>query len=197
MNLSDSVCRSDSHNVVTTEQSTANFTTIGSAYSCFIVTLMESMADILSMMRNQGINVEGFEAEAEDIWESLDNMSKKNPEEYRDFIRSQYENSLMPQKEQNGEVESTAPNNSTECDRFFRPIAGFAIKSKTSRGDGIKVRFEDDGKIIFINFCSHPAIEAPLDQNGHYVDTRDLYLKKSADGLKVANHLTSKCSHNI
>ena len=143
------------------------------------------MVEILSMMKSQGINVEGFEAEAEDIWESLDDMSKKNPEEYRDFIRSQYESSLTSQGDQNEEEKSTATNMPTESDRFFRPIAGFSIKSKTSAGDGIKVRFADDGKIIFINFCSHPAIEAPLDRMGHHIGTRNLSQMTSADGLKV------------
>lgn len=148
------------------------------------------------MIKSQGINVEGFEAEAEDIWESLDEMSKKNPEEYRDFIRSQYESSLTSEGEENGEAESTASNMPTESDRFFRPIAGFSIKSKTSGGDGIKVRFAGDGKIIFINFCSHPAIEAPLDRNGHHIEARYLCQKISADGLKVAHCFSYWCHHS-
>ena len=156
------------------------------------------MCEILAMMRDQGIGVEteGFLAEAEDIWESLDNMSNRNPEEYYDFIRSQYESSLISEKEQSKGVQSAAPDVSTECDdRFFRPIAGFSIKSKTTSGDGIKVRFEGDGKVIFINFCSHPAIEAPLDSNGHHVEIRDLCLKNSADGLQVGNHFCYSCCH--
>jgi hypothetical protein len=37
-------------------------------------------------------------------------------------------------------------------------------------GDGMKVRGEGEGKVLFINFCSHPAIEAPKDSNGKEVD---------------------------
>ena len=51
----------------------------------------ESISEILAMMKKQGVDVSGFEAEAEDIWRSLNDMSERDPDEYRNFIASQME----------------------------------------------------------------------------------------------------------
>lgn len=152
----------------------------------------------------QGINLDGFEAEAEDIWKSLDNMSENDPDEYRKFIQNQYQDSLeedakgakdktgaanpnnpSTNNSSNGSKASKEEKKSEDEDRFFRPIVGFSIKTKTSDGDGLKVRAEGDGKELYINFCSHPAIEAPIDRNGKPVDMRDFYRQRLPDGLQV------------
>lgn len=148
-----------------------------------------SMAEILAMMKKQGMNVDGFEAEAEDIWKGLDEMSANDPDEYRKFIQNQY------QESKNDTASSkTAPNQSqsraTEKesageDRFFRPNVGFSIKSRTSGGDGLQIRGDGDGKDLYINFCHHPAIEAPLDRHGKAVEMKDFYRLRPPDGLQV------------
>lgn len=145
------------------------------------------MVDVLEMMKKQGINIDGFEAEAEDIWSSLNSMSEKDPEEYRKFIQSQYEESktdVNASPQSSGHSKQPATQKSDE-DRFFRPVAGFSISTKTSGGDGIKIRGEGEGKQLFINLCSHPAIEAPLDSNGRPAEMRDFYRIQSAEGLQV------------
>ena len=158
---------------------------------------MSSMVDVLAMMKKQGINIDGFEAEAEDIWSSLNNMSEKDPDEYRKFIQSQYEESkseLHTSYSSSGQLNQPAKQKSDE-DRFFRPVAGFSILTRTSGGDGIKIRGDGEGKALFINFCSHPAIEAPLDRNGRAAEMRDFYRTQSAEGLQVENFVCRKCIH--
>lgn len=143
------------------------------------------MTDIIAMMKKQGINMDGFEAEAEDIWKSLDDMSAKDPDEYRKFIQNQYEESQEEDSKSSGTASSSSETKSATEERFFRPTAGFSMKTKTSGGDGIKIRGDGDGKVLYLNFCSHPAIEAPLDRNGRPADTKDSYRLVTMDGLQV------------
>lgn len=150
---------------------------------------MTAMVDVFEMMKKQGINIEGFEAEAEDIWSSLNSMSEKDPDEYRKFIQSQYEESKTDSdasRKSSGHSKQAATQKSDE-DRFFRPVAGFSISTRTSGGDGLKIRGDGEGKGLFINFCSHPAIEAPLDCSGRPAEMRDFYRTRSAEGLQVEN----------
>lgn len=153
----------------------------------------ESIAEILAMMKKQGVDVSGFEAEAEDIWRSLNDMSERDPDEYRNFIASQMEDmkanatpssssaipTSMP-KMVPGVKPSTSSSSSSstsassgvgagtgagvgasgggaaqEEEKFFRPKAGFSVTTKTTSGDGLKVRMEGQGKTLFINFCQH------------------------------------------
>jgi hypothetical protein len=157
---------------------------------------MESMAEILLMMKKQGINVDGYEAEAEDIWNSLETMAEKDPYGYREFIQNQYKESVTETKSSNSAAGSSsipATATSDKEDRFFRPLPGFSIKTRSSGGDGLKIRAEGDGKEFFINFCSHPIIEAPIDSNGHSIEISQFDRRSSADGLQVAkfHHLFS------
>ena len=148
-----------------------------------------SMADILAMMKKQGMNVDGFEAEAEDIWTGLDKMSANDPDEYRKFIQNQYQeskNDTTSSKTPSNWTRSQAPEEESVAeDRFFRPKVGFSIKSRTSGGDGLQIRGDGDGKDLYINFCHHPAIEVPLDRHGKAVDMKDFYRLRSPDGLQV------------
>lgn len=147
------------------------------------------MAEILMMMKKQGINVDGYEAEAEDIWSSLETMAEKDPYGYREFIQNQYKESVTETKASSSTAGSSsmpASATSDEEDRFFRPLPGFCIKTRSSGGDGLRIRADGDGKDFFINFCSHPIIEAPTDSNGRPIQINELDRRSSADGLQVA-----------
>lgn len=148
-----------------------------------------SMADVLAMMKKQGINLDGFEAEAEDIWKGLDNMSASDPDEYRKFIQNQYQESGQETPSSKNSTNSgslhTPVAKSAREDRYFRPNVGFSIKTRTSGGDGLHIRGDGDGKDFYINFCHHPAIEAPLDRHGMAVDMKDFYRQRLPDGLQV------------
>lgn len=149
---------------------------------------MGSMADVLMMMKKQGINVDGYEAEAEDIWNSLESMAEKDPYGYREFIQNQYKESVAETKVSTGTADSSsrsASDASDEEDRFFRPLPGFSIRTRSSWGDGLRIRAEGDGKDFYINFCSHPIIEAPIDSNGHSIQISEFDRRRSADGLQV------------
>jgi hypothetical protein len=147
---------------------------------------MESMAEILMMMKKQGINVDGYEAEAEDIWNSLETMAEKDPYGYREFIQNQCQESVRETKASTSTAGSSSiPAAATSDDRFFRPLPGFSIKTRSSWGDGLKIRSEGDGKDFFINFCSHPIIEAPTDSSGHSILISEFDRRSSADGLQV------------
>jgi hypothetical protein len=104
------------------------------------------MRDILALMEKNGINVSGFEAEAEDLWRTLDDLSKTNPSEYQRFIEQQAANHNV-----------TEPAEKDE--KYFRPFAGFAVTTRTTGGDGLKIRDSSDpetmGKALYINFCRY------------------------------------------
>ena len=117
-------------------------------------------SEALNLAKQFGVNLEGFEAEAEEIWKKLDNMASNDPLQYQSFIEEQYK----ANKEQEGDPESSKPSYS------FRPKAGFSIETRTVGGDGVKVRdLSSEGTKLFVNFCSHDAIEAPSDQFGAIV----------------------------
>ena len=173
----------------------------------------ESMTDIMAMLKSQGVDMKGFEAEAEDIWQTLNELSEKSPEEYRQFI----ENQMMDMKEDmskktSSNLQSTPsapipahlpgmipgivpsattaksqPNTSTpEEEKVFRPKAGFSLSVQTTSGDGLKIRAEGQGKILFVNFCSHAALEPPFEpQYGRVLDMPTMWKLRSADGLQV------------
>ena len=144
----------------------------------------ENISEILAMMKKQGVDVSGFEAEAEDIWRSLNDMSERNPEEYRSFIANQMEEmkanipttpsaSSIPQSMPQmvpGVKQPTSSSTSTaagagagtgkggkaeEEEKFFRPQAGFCVTTKTTSADGLKIRMEGQGKTLYVNFCHH------------------------------------------
>ena len=74
----------------------------------------------------------------------------------------------------------TAPQPSRGGDRYFRPDNGFCIRTKTTGNDGLKIRAEGQGKTLYINFCSHLAVDLPMDAFGTQVVNFT-----SANGLSV------------
>lgn len=114
--------------------------------------------DVMKMAKQMGVSLDGFEAEAEEIWKKLDDMASSDPHEYQNFIQEQYESS------------KTADDKEQSHSRYFRPESGFSIQTESISGDGIKVRTIDTpGKTVFINFCSSPIIEPPTDRSGAVV----------------------------
>ena len=135
--------------------------------------------DALKFAKQMGIDMKGLEAEAEDIWSMLNDMSEKNFDEYQSFIQQQF-------KEQK-EAETAASEGKEKDDtKFIRPIAGFAVETTTLSGDGVKVRQTDAsgapmGKVMYVNVCSHEAVEQPMDYNGgriagNWTTTADLQI---------------------
>lgn len=120
--------------------------------------------------KQMGLDLTGLEAEADDIWSMLNNMSEDNPMQYESFVQEQMENKARAEKlEPEG-----------ESAKYFRPTAGFCIRTQTTGGDGIKVRERGQGKKLFVNICSHVALEPPRDQSGKPAMDERL----SADGLQ-------------
>ena len=65
---------------------------------------------------------------------------------------------------------------------YYCSIAEFVIETKTSEGDGSKVReLTDAGKTLYINICSSELIEVPKDKFGASLDDS----RSVADGLEV------------
>ena len=182
----------------------------------------ESMTEIMAMLKSQGVDMKGFEAEAEDIWQTLNELSEKSPEEYRQFIENQmidmkddmktkttsphpstnqpppvpvYLPGMIPgiiptTKNHNNSTTSTSTTTTKapaeEEDKVFRPTAGFSLSVQTTSGDGLKIRAEGQGKILFVNFCSHAALEPPFEpQYGRVLDMSTMWKLRSADGLQV------------
>ena len=87
-----------------------------------------------------------------DIWNMLNDMSTKDPLEYQNFVDAQ-----ISSFKENGGEEPENPDGSRVT--HFRPNAGFVFSSKTTGGDGIKVR--EGGKVsadvphINPEICAH------------------------------------------
>lgn len=119
--------------------------------------------------KQMGLDLTGLEAEAEDIWNKLNELSEDKPLEYESFVKEQLD----------GAKESPQDGSKPET-KYFRPKAGFCVRTRTTGGDGIKIRDENSGKKFFVNMCSFDAIEAPRDRSGRpAVDER-----MCADGLE-------------
>ena len=115
--------------------------------------------------QQMGLDLTGLEPEAEEIWRRLDRLASNSPEEYQRFVASQI---------------SAAESDPAEKGRpSFRPLAGFSVKTCTTGGDGILVREGGMGKPLYVNFCSHAAVQRP--------ETRGRALEDllTADGLEV------------
>ena len=121
--------------------------------------------------KQMGIDLTGLEAEADDIWSMLNNMSEDNPLQYESFVQDQLATKGQPPEDK---------SNETEGAKYFRPSSGFCVRTITTGGDGIKVREKGQGKKFFINICSHVALEPPRDKAGNpALDERIV-----ADGLQ-------------
>jgi hypothetical protein len=53
------------------------------------------------------------------------------------------------------------------------------MQSVTTGGDGIKIREKNKGKTLYVNFCSHKALQQP-DCKGRSLDSLS-----TADGLEI------------
>lgn len=121
--------------------------------------------------KQMGLDLSGLEAEADDIWSMLNNMSEDNPLQYESFVQDQLANHKEGAAGEETEKEGS---------KYFRPSAGFCVRTMTTGGDGIKVREKGQGKKFFINLCSHVALEPPRDLSGKAaMDER-----MSAEGLQ-------------
>ena len=112
-----------------------------------------------------GLDLTGLEPEAAEVWRRLDRLASSSPEEYRRFVAAQM---------------SAAESDSGERSRpSFRPLPGFSVQTTTSGGDGILVREGGEGRPLFVNFCSHAAVQRP--------ETRGRALEDllTAEGLEV------------
>ena len=128
--------------------------------------LIASMAsklppEALKFAKQMGVPLDGLEAEAEDMWAMLNDMSSKDFSGYQRFIEQQFKE----QKEaEEGGGEGRGP-------KLIRPTAGFSVETRTLSGDGLKVRVADaagglTGKVLYANVCSHEALQEPTDHNG-------------------------------
>ena len=112
-----------------------------------------------------GLDLAGLEPEAEEIWRRLDRLASSSPEEYQRFVAAQI---------------SAAESDPGERSRpSFRPLPGFCVRTTTSGGDGILVREGGEGKPLYVNFCSHAAVQRPKTKG------RPLEDLLTADGLEV------------
>ena len=146
--------------------------------------------DAMKFAKQMGIDMSGLEAEAEDIWGMLNDMSEKNFDEYQSFIQQQFKD----RKE--AEEEATQGSGPKDDTKYIRPKVGFCVETRTLSGDGIKVRVADEsgastGKAMFINVCSHEAIEQPMDYGGsriagNWMHTTDLQIPLVVGPLRLS-----------
>lgn len=121
--------------------------------------------EALRFARAMGLDLAGLEPEAEEIWRRLDHLAGSDPEEYQRFVASQMQAGTNDPRE--------------KSQSSFRPVAGFSMRTTTTAGDGILVREEGVGKTLFVNFCSHAAVQRPETRG------RSLEDMVSADGLEI------------
>jgi hypothetical protein len=162
--------------------------------------------EAIKFAKRLGVDLNGFELEAEELWKKLDDMAAHRPVEYQAFMDQQYQyqmeeeaNKQNPQSAQQQANNPTKkkqqqqpqfpqsslfPSNANESAKYFRPDAGFCIQTHTTGGnDGLKIRGmgkDKKGKTLYINFCSHAAIDLPMDSFGTQVVNFS-----SANGLSV------------
>ena len=152
--------------------------------------------EAIQFAKSMGIDMNGIEAEAEDMWRMLTDMQEKSPLEYQSFVKQQFddakeaeaeEKEMKEMEEKLGPKVAAAAKKKKEDARgeqgkFFRPEAGFAFRVQTDGNDGVKVRVAGSaGRELLINVCQHKAVSPPLDKNGQEV----LDDRMSADGLQI------------
>ena len=98
------------------------------------------------LARTLGLNLDGFELEAQDLWNKLENLASDNPLQYQQFISQ----TIIDNKS----------NTSTPEKKSFRPHVGFCIKTICLEGHGKKVMdCTDVGLPCYVNFCHHLAVD--------------------------------------
>jgi hypothetical protein len=152
--------------------------------------------EAVQFAKSMGLDLDGLEPEAEDIWKMLDDMSRSNPLQYEQFVGQQ----LKSAKEEEGkgtpgkEKRSFRPtgNISTIHNRELFPFisvlrrliaAGYCVETTTTAGDGLKIRDvgSKQGKRFVVNITGSVVIEEPTDNTGKpIVGTRSV-----ADGLAI------------
>lgn len=129
--------------------------------------------EAVKFAKSMGVDIKGFEAEAETLWQKLESLADK-PDEYEAFLRDQAEEMKVSGF---GDIKSSSPSTGENCNdaagdvTYFRPVAMFSIKTITTGGDGIKIRDTNtcsrgSGKDLFINFCSFKGLEQAKDDQG-------------------------------
>lgn len=127
--------------------------------------------EVVAFAKQMGLNLQGLELEAGEIWKKLNEMSEKDPAEYQRFVQEQSEGMKeMMSTEGKGKDASEK-----EEGRMFRPIARLSLQTNTIGGDGLKVREIKDtkdsvtGKDMYINICCHDALSCAKDSHGNEV----------------------------
>lgn len=69
--------------------------------------------EAVKFAKSMGLDLNGLEPEAEDIWKMLDDMSNKDPMQYEEFVRQQFESAKDVDKKDPAETEK----------RSFRPTS--------------------------------------------------------------------------
>lgn len=137
--------------------------------------------EALEFARKLGVNMNGLEAEAHDMWKLLEEMSESDPIAYAKFMQTHLDKDAL-------DAELKEAENKPE-EKFFRPDAGFVVEMQTCGGkDGMKIRevgiSNESGKPLFVNMCSHAALEPPKNQQSG----RPIALeadRSTADGLEL------------
>lgn len=137
--------------------------------------------------KKMGIDITGMEAEAQDMWRMLEDMSVNDPIAYSKFIQENLDKDNI--ESISNSTKGTEDNNKSSEGKHFRPKAGFSVEMRTCGGDdGIKIRDisskSTSGKQIYINMCSHEALEPPKDINTGKVLSLDKN-RTSADGMEL------------
>ena len=130
--------------------------------------------EALDFAKQMGLNLNEMKPEAQDIWRMLNEMHSRSPAEYDSFVQQTFEE----HKEEN------LSGNDTKEQKVIRPTAGLSVITNTIGGnDGIKVRDVDSkGKILFVNLCTHEALQKPKDQNNKEVSSVNVL---STDGFEI------------
>ena len=66
--------------------------------------------EAIKFAKSMGLNLEGLEPEAEEIWKMLDDMSRRNPVQYDEFVAQQFQN-----------AKEGTDGNTEDGKRSFRP----------------------------------------------------------------------------
>ena len=118
--------------------------------------------EVAAMAKQMGIDMSEMGAQAENMWNMLNDMSDTDPAAYEAFIKEQVEGA--------GEEDEARRNSQ----RTFTPEGCFVVKSKfsTSGAGGVKVvnakGVEASGK-LFVNICCHEGIQRPMNADGSLV----------------------------
>lgn len=99
--------------------------------------------------------------EAEDLWNKLNDMAEKDPEEYQNFI--------------NNQMQEAKHDDAANRRRGFRPEKGLAIRTSYLQGNG---------KPVIINLCSFAGVEVPQDASGKPVQIKSS-ARPNLSGLNI------------